>query len=169
MAQPAAVSCRAKIDRLTQNAARQQPDPTPTEFSQEEINAYFASGEVKLPQGVNNLQLELHPGRVVGAANIDFEKVRAGKGENNPLLGLFTGTHDVRVDSEGEGSDGEAHLRITSASLDGVNIPRFALEMFVRKYVQPKHPNLGLDNRFAMPARVDTATVGEGSVTLHQR
>lgn len=165
----AADSCRAKLERLSQNAARQQPDANPVEFTQPEINAYLASGAVKMPAGVSDLEVELHPGHIVGAANIDFEKVRAGKNENNPLLGLFSGTHQVRVDSEAEGSNGQAQIHIVSAALDGVNIPHFALEMFVRKYVEPKHPNVGLDTRFTMPARVERATIGEGAATLQQR
>lgn len=56
-----------------------------------------------------------------------------------------------------------------SVSLDGVEVPRFVLEMFVEKYLKPKYPNIGIDSRFALPARVDAATVGLHKVTVTQK
>ena len=51
-------------------------------------------------------------------------------------------------------------VHVDSVSLDGVEIPSFVLELFVQKYLKPKYPNIGMDSRFALPARVDAATVG---------
>ncbi|MBV9670395.1 MAG: hypothetical protein JOZ43_05510 [Acidobacteriales bacterium] len=164
-----AQSCQKKLDYLSQNASRQSPDPRPTAFTQDEINDYFSSGAVKLPAGVNQLHLELHTGRIVGTARIDFDQVRAGRSDNNPLLSIFTGIHDVAVDSQAEGADNKATIHILSASVDGINMPRFALELFVRKYIQPKHPDIGLDTTFRMPERVNSASVLEGGAQLEQR
>ncbi len=33
----------------------------------------------------------------------------------------------------------------------------FVLELFVEKYLKPKYPDIGIDSRFALPARVDSA------------
>ena len=41
-----------KIASLKSNAAREHPDPKPTEITQDEANAYFAEGGVKMPKGV---------------------------------------------------------------------------------------------------------------------
>jgi hypothetical protein len=41
--------------------------------------------------------------------------------------------------------------------------------MFVEKYLKPKYPNIGIDSRFALPARVDSATVGLHKVTIIQK
>ncbi len=159
----------AKLNYLRENAARKRPDSKPVEFSQNEINAYFAAGSVQLPPGVQNVTYELHPQQIIGAAQIDFDKFRAGRSDNNPLLAIFSGTHQVVVDSFAEGNDGQALIRVNSVAVDGVNLPRFAIEMFVKRYIQPKHPEIGMETRFVMPARVVTATVSEQKATLLQR
>lgn len=56
-----------------------------------------------------------------------------------------------------------------SVSLDNVEIPRFALKLFVEKYIEPKYPDIGLDSQFALPDRVDTATVGLHKLTVTQK
>jgi hypothetical protein len=43
------------------------------------------------------------------------------------------------------------------------------LQVFVQKYLQPKYPNIGLNSQFALPAKVDTATVGQSKVTITQK
>jgi hypothetical protein len=58
---------------------------------------------------------------------------------------------------------------VDSVSLDGVEVPEFVLQLFVEKYLKPKYPNIGLDSRFALPARVDAATVGLHRVTVTQK
>ena len=43
------------------------------------------------------------------------------------------------------------------------------LELFVEKYLKPKYPNFGIDSQFALPDRVDTASVGLHKVTVTQK
>ena len=59
-------------------------------------------------------------------------------------------------------------VHVDSVSLDGVEVPSFVLEMFVEKYLKPKYPDIGIDSRFALPARVDAATIGLHKVTVIQ-
>ena len=60
-------------------------------------------------------------------------------------------------------------VHVDSVSLDGVEIPRFVLQLFVEKYLQPKYPNVGLDSRFGLPDRIDTAIVGQHRLTVAQK
>jgi len=39
----------------------------------------------------------------------------------------------------------------------------------VNRYIKPKYPNLGLENRFALPDKIDTATVGNHELTVVQK
>jgi len=50
-----------------------------------------------------------------------------------------------------------------------VEVPQFVLELFVEKYLKPKYPDIGIDSRFALPARVDTATIGLRKVMVIQK
>ena len=44
-----------KLDHVQANAQLAHPDASPTEFSEEEVNAYVNSGQVRLPAGVKSV------------------------------------------------------------------------------------------------------------------
>ena len=166
---PASVaSFERKLQHVESNGAKPQPDPSPTEFSEQEINAYFASGNVNLPSGVQSVVFQEQPGMVIGTSRVDFDQLKAGKNSYNPLLSVFSGLHDVVVTTHSYGAKREGYVHVDSVSLDGVEVPRFVLELFVEKYLKPRYPAVGLDSRFALPARVDAATVGLHKVTVTQ-
>jgi hypothetical protein len=162
-------SFERKLQHVQSNGAQPHPDPSPTEFSEEEINAYFASGNVELPAGVKSVVFQGQPGIVIGTSQVDFDQLKAGKNSYNPLLSIFSGLHDVVVAAHAYGARGEGLVHVDSVSLDGVEVPEFVLQLFVEKYLKPKYPNIGLDSRFALPARVDAATVGLHRMTVTQK
>jgi hypothetical protein len=158
-----------KIDHLDANAKLARPSPTPTILTEQEINAYLASGEVSLPDGVKSVRLQNQSGTITGTAKVDFDRVRATSHSSNPLLSIFTGVHEVVVEAHGYGKNGRGFVHVDSASLDGIEVPQFVLELFVEKYITPSNPDIGIDSKFALPDRIDTATVGPHTVTLIQR
>ena len=160
---------QSKLQHIRTNSALPQPDQTPTEFSEAEINAYCASWQVKLPAGVQSVRFEGQPGTVTGTARVDFDTLKAGRSSYNPLLSVFSGVHDVVVMTHAHAAAGHGMVHVDSVSLDGVEIPRFVLQLFVDKYLHPKYPNVGLDSRFALPNRIDTATVGLHVLTVTQK
>jgi hypothetical protein len=166
---PAAASAERKLQYLRRNGAQAHPDPAPTEFTEEEINTYFASGNIALPAGVQSATFQEQPGVVVGTSRVDFDRIKAGTNSYNPLLSVFSGMHDVVVTAHVYGANGQGLVHVDSVSIDGVEVPRFVLELFVEKYLKPKYPTIGIDSRFALPPRVDTATVGLHKVTLTQK
>jgi hypothetical protein len=164
-----AASAERKLQRMQNNGEQAHPDPAPTEFTEQEINAYFASGNVELPAGVQSVILQEQPGVIVGTSRVDFDQIKTGKNSYNPLLSVFTGLHDVVVMAHARGEHGQGLVQVDSVSIDGVEVPRFVLELFVERYLQPKYPNIGIESRFALPARVDAATVGQHEVTVIQK
>jgi len=166
---PDLTSFDRKLEHLEANGERAHPEPRPTVFTEQEVNAYLASKEVTLPDGVQSVTLEGHPQTVTGKTRVDFDRLRAGIRSSNPLLAIFSGVHDVVVDTHAYGAGHEGHVHVDSVSLDGVEIPRFVLELFVEKYLQPNYPEIGLDSRFTLPNRIETAAVGEHTLTLVQK
>ena len=166
---PAVSSMERKLQHVQSNATLAHPDQTPIEFTEQEINAYFASGAIKLPAGVQSVNFQGQPEVVIATARVDFDQLKAGRRSSNPLLSMFSGIHDVVVSAHVHGGGGQGYVNVDSVSLDGVEIPRFALQMFVEKYLQPKYPGVGLDSEFALPARIDTATVGLDKLTITQK
>jgi hypothetical protein len=162
-------SAERKLQHLESNGEQAHPDPAPTEFTEQEINAYFASGNVILPDGVQSVVFQEQPGVVTGTSRVDFDKLKAGKSSYNPLLSVFSGLHDVIVTAHAYGAHGQGLVHVDAVSIDGVEVPGFVLELFVEKYLKPRYPNIGIDSRFAFPARVDAATVGLHKGTIIQR
>lgn len=162
-------STERKLQHLQNNAALPHPDPAPTEFTEHEINAYFASGNVELPAGVQSVVFQEQPGIVIGSARIDFDQLKAGKNSYNPVLSVFSGLHDVVVTAHAYGANGLGRVHADTVSIDGIEVPRFVLELFVEKYLKPKYPDIGIDSQFALPERVDGANVGLHKVTLTQK
>ena len=162
-------SMQTKIDHIEQNADRPRPDQTPTVMSEEEIIDYLASGHVKLPQGVKKVRMQGQSGKVDAFLTVDFDEIREGQRSANPLLGIFSGTHNVTVESDAAGAGGQGKVHVRTVSLDGVEVPRMALEYFVSKYITSKYPNLGMDSHFELPERIDTAAVGYHKLTVTQK
>ena len=165
----AADRMQRKLDRLERNSEAAHPDQSPTEFSEQEINAYIASGEVELPAGVQSVRCQLQPGTVTANTRVDFDQLKAGRSSMNPLLSIFSGVHDAVVAAHAHGSGGQGVVHIDSVQLDGVEIPQFVLQLFVEKFLKPKYPEIGLDSRFALPEKIDTATIGLHKVTVTQK
>ena len=138
-------------------------------MTEEEINDYIASGGIVLPQGVKKLRLEGRTGVVTAFLHVDFDEIRGGQKSSNPLLSLFNGQHDVRVEADAAGSGHEGRVHVREVTIDGYTVPRMALEYFVSKYITPKYPNIGLDSTFQLPDKIDTATVGYHKLTVTQK
>jgi hypothetical protein len=148
------------VDFIKANAARPQPAQTPALFSQEEINAYFSERRLKIPDGVQRVTFDLQPDQVTALTRVDFEKLRQSRPSMNPLLSIFDGVHDCQVVAHAESAGpGRVRVRVESVNIDGMNVPRMALQMFVNHYVKPKYPNVDLDAEYKLPTRIDTATI----------
>ena len=158
-----------KLHHLEVNASLQRPDQTPTVFTEKEVNAFIASDNVQLPVGVQSLKLAGTPSVITGTAEVDFDRVREGIHSSNPLLGIFSGVHEVVVVANAHGAGRTGYVHVDSVSLDGVRVPDFVLELFVDKFLSPKYSEIGIDSQFALPDRIDTATVGDHQLTVTQK
>jgi len=162
-------SLQVKLDHIQQNGEQDHPDQAPTVMTEEEVNDYIAAGRIVLPQGVKKLKLEGRSGVVTAFLNVDFDEIRAGQNSSNPMLSLFSGQHDVRVEADASGSGREGRVHVREVTIDGFSVPRMALEYFVSKYITPKYPNVGIDSQFQLPNKIDMATVGYHKVTVTQK
>lgn len=165
----AAASMQGKLQRIESNARQPHPNPATTDLTEQEVNAYLASRDVQLPAGVQSVLLQGQPGAVNGTSRVDFDQVKAGQRSYNPLLSVFSGIHDVEVMTHAHGAAGRGYVHVDSVAIDGIEVPNFALQLFVDKYIKPKYPNVGIDSEFVLPDRIDSAVVGLHKVTLTQK
>jgi hypothetical protein len=162
-------SAAAKIAFLRDNAKRERPQAQPTTLAENEINAYLSSARVTLPAGIRSVSFTLTPGVVSGDARVDFDALTAGRRSHNPLLILFTGVHELAATGHAVGETGQGQVHIDTVLLDGIVLPRMAMQLFLELYVRPRHPEVGLDSTFRLPARIGSAEVGEHMLTLTQK
>ncbi len=169
MYRSAADSAQRKFDHISTNGSKAKPDQTPTVFSEREINSYFQAGRVQFPTGVRSVQFVGQSGVLKTTAVIDFDQITAKQQSQNPLLQLFSGVHDVHVTSRAQASGGRATVHTDAVDIDGIPVPRMALQYFLDKYVRPKHPEVGLDSTFTLPYKIDIARVGDHQLTITQK
>ncbi len=166
---PPAERAARKFNWIAVNGERQRPNMTSTRLTEQELNAYMASGAVKLPKGVHQVTFAGDNGQITGTANVNFDEIKEGRSSANPFLMIFSGTHEVKAVANGQGAGGRGTVHIQSVEIDGMVVPRLALEFFVDKYLKPKYPNVGLDSTFTLPSRIDTAVVGRRILTIVQK
>ena len=165
----AAQRFQTKIEHLEHNAKSNPVERHSTQINADEVNAWFREGGYKLPQGVEKVVFHSQPDTIQADATVDFDLVKQGRRNLNPLLSMFSGVHEVEVSANALAQNGQGHVTIQTVSIDGVSVPHLALELFVNKYLKPKYPNVGLENEFRMPDRIDTATVGNDNALLTQK
>ncbi|ABF42858.1 hypothetical protein Acid345_3858 [Candidatus Koribacter versatilis Ellin345] len=163
------LSAEKKFAAVTAFEANPVKGGSVTSISDAELNAWLNEGGVKWSDGVSDVRMSTDPGVIHGSAQVDFDKVTAKARTNNPLMMMFTGLHIVRVTATAAGSKGRGRITVQSVSLDGLEIPKQALELFIQHYLQPKYPEVDLDTIIGLPYRIDTAVVGDGQITLTQR
>jgi hypothetical protein len=168
-ASKAAESMQKKLDFIEKNGAASHPNETPTVFTEDEVNGYLGSELVTLPAGVQSVHVSGEDGAVSGTAHIDFDQIKSGRHSSNPMLLIFSGTHDVQVNVHAHGQNHQGHVHVDSVLLDGVEIPEFILQLFIEKYLQPKYPDIGIDSQFALPDKIDSAKIGEHVLTVIQK
>jgi hypothetical protein len=168
---PAFLSMDQKIAVLENNAAEPSRGPRTMTITQDELNAYLTEGGVQLPKGLSNVKFELRPGVVHASSKVNFDQLAEARGGGaNPLLSaIFVGTHDVDAEGLASGSGGQGTVTIQSVKLDGVQVPKSALEYLIQHYVKPKYPRAGMTSNFALPAAIESAVVQQSQVKLTQK
>jgi hypothetical protein len=159
-----------KFAWIAENGKRAAPSTAPTVLTASEWNDYLNEGGVQLPPGLSDIRITSEPGTARAQLQVDFDRLTANRTRSNPLLFLFTGTHQVAAVARAEAADGVATIHIQSVVFDGLEIPRLALEYFASHFLRPKYGNaVSLDSSFRLPDRIDTAVVGANRVTITQR
>jgi len=163
-------SMEKKIAAVRENGARERPKGQTTVFAQDEINAYFAERRLPMPEGVRSVTFDLTPGKVFSRARIDFDEITRERRNRNPLMHLFTGTHNVEVAARATSAGpGRVRVNVESVAIGGVTVPRMALQFFIERFVNPKYPNVRLDGEYTLPSRMDSVTIETRKGTVLQK
>lgn len=149
-----------KIDQFRENGKLEPPVAGTVKVTSEEVNAYFAQRRLKMPDGVKTVVFKFDTETVTGITRVDFDEITRQRRTWNPLMAIFTGVHDVEVVATTM-PEGEYHarVRVESVVIDGVKVPRMAMQLFVDRFVKPKYPKVDLDAVYKLPVKLRSVEV----------
>ena len=168
-----ALSLKKKVDGINEFSARPTQQVRRTMVTENELNAYLAYdvGE-RLPSGVVEPGITIvGAGRVTARAVVDLDAVRKQKPRGlldpmNYVSGrvLMTATGVIRT------GNGVGYLDVETAAVGPLPIPKIVLQEIVSYYSRsPERPSgIGLDDPFALPARIREIQVEAGHAIVVQ-
>ena len=169
-----AVSLKRKVAGITQFSDRPARQPRRTIVTENEVNAYLTfDARDQLPSGVVDPAVTIvGPGRVSGRAVVDLDVVRKQKTRSllDPM-NFASGRLPLMATGVLKTSGGVGWFELESAALGPVPIPKIILQEIVSYYTRTaEHPaGIGLDDPFALPARIGEIQVDTGRAVVIQR
>jgi hypothetical protein len=145
-----------------------------TALSEDEVNSWFTyKSQPLLPSGVTQPKLTIiGGGRVSGQATVDLDAVakKRGSGGTFDPWSLVGGRVPLNVIGILHTRDGIGRFEMQSADVAGVPVPKTLLQELVSYYSRtPTNPDgVGLDDTFALPAKIRQIEVGPGQAVVIQ-
>ena len=162
-ADPLAASAQKKLDSISDRKLK--PGAVVT-LSAREVNAWIHEKAVKaFPQGIRNERIDLGPGTADGNALVDLLKI--SKGNVNALIGrLIEGEKPLRVAIRVESSNGRATVFLTRVELSGVAIDGSILDFLIKHFVQPRYPDMKINEPFDLDFNIDRIEIQATAVRI---
>ena len=149
---PLANSAQKKLDSISDRKLK--PGAVVT-LSAKEVNAWIHDKAGKaFPEGIRNEHIDLAPGTADGTALVDLTKL--SKAKSNPLIArLIEGERPLRVAIRVESAKGRATVFLTHVELSGVAIDGSILDFLIKHFVQPRYPDIKINEPFDLDFNID--------------
>jgi hypothetical protein len=168
-----AENLRQKVSVITAHAERGVGQRRTT-ITENEVNSYlvYSAGD-QLPAGVVEPSVTiLGPGRLSGRAVVDLDAVRKARATTSLFdpTNYLTGRLPVTATGTLKTTNGMGQFQLESATVGGVPVPKLLLQEIVSYYSRtPDKPSgIGLDDPFALPARIREIQVDRGQAIIVQ-
>jgi hypothetical protein len=164
-ADPLADSAQKKLDSISDQKLK--PGAVVT-LSPREINAWIHEKAVKaFPEGIRNERIDLGPGTADGNALVDLTKIGKSKNSVNPLIArLIEGERPLRVAIRVESANGRATVFLTHVELSGVAIDGSILDFLIKHFVQPRYPDIKINEPFDLDFNIDHIEIQPSGVRV---
>ena len=165
---------KQKVATISAHGERPTKQGRRTTVTESEVNSYLAyDAKPQLPAGVVEPAVSiLGTGRLSGRAVVDLDAVRHARASQSWFdpTNYLTGRLPVSATGRLKTSNGVGHFELESASVGGVPIPKVLLQEIVSYYTRtPEKPSgIGLDDPFALPARIREIQVERGQAIIVQ-
>jgi hypothetical protein len=169
-----AETLRQKVATINSFGERKVAQTLRTTITENEVNSYLVfDAREQLPAGVVEPSVTiLGTGRVSGRAVVDLDAVRKAKATASLLdpTNYLTGRLPVTATGVLSTSKGVGRFQLESATVGGVPVPKLLLQEIVSYYSRtPDKPGgIGIDDPFALPARIREIQVERGQAIIVQ-
>jgi len=165
---------RQKLAAITEQGEHPVPRGRRTTVTQSDLDAYLqydAPGQ--LPAGVVEPSVTIvGDGRVSGRAVVDLDGVRRARKATGLLdpISYLTGRVPVTAAGVLKTGNGSGQFVLESTTIGGVPVPKLLLQEIVSYYSKTadKPSGIGLDDPFALPARIREIQVQRGQAIIVQ-
>jgi hypothetical protein len=165
---------KAKVAAITAFGERPSRQSRRTTVTETEVNAYLTyDARNELPVGVVEPTVTiLGTGRVSGRAVVDLDAVRKERKPTSLLdpMAYLGGRLPITATGVLTTANGVGRFALESASVSGIPVPKIVLQEIVSYYSRtPQNPaGIGLDDPFALPARIREIHVERGQAIVVQ-
>jgi hypothetical protein len=165
---------RQKVATITSFSERKVKQTLSTNITENQVNSYHVfDGRLQLPARVVEPSVTiLGTGRVSGRAVVDLDAVRKAKATASLLdpTNYLTGRLPVTATGVLSTTKGVGRFQLESATVGGVPVPKLLLQEIVSYYSRtPDKPaGIGIDDPFALPARIREIQVERGQAIIVQ-
>jgi hypothetical protein len=165
---------KQKVATISAHAERPAKQALRTTVTENEVNAYLTyDAHEQLPAGVVEPAITIMgTGRLAGRAVVDLDAVRRQKNPTSLLdpMNYLSGRLPVAATGVLTAKDGVGRFQLESANVSGVPIPKMLLQEIVSYYSRtPDKPSgIGIDDPFALPARIREIQVERGQAIIVQ-
>jgi hypothetical protein len=165
---------RQKVSSIVEVSTRPGRTARRTTVTENEVNSYLAfDARDTLPTGVVDPTITiLGGGQVSGRAVVDLDAVRKHAKPTSWFdpTSYLTGRLPVTAIGTLRTNNGIGRFELASATVGGVPVPKILLQQIVSYYSRtPANPaGIGLDDHFALPARIREIQVERGQAIVVQ-
>ena len=169
-----AEALKVKVAAITAFAERPRRQLQQTTVTETELNAYLMYDALtELPVGVVDPALTiLGTGRVSGRAVVDLDAVRKERKPASILdpMNYLSGRLPITATGLLTTSNGMGRFALESAAIASIPVPKVVLQEIVSFYSRtPEKPSgIGLDDPFALPAKIREIHVERGQAVVVQ-
>ena len=160
-----AASLQQKIDAI-QAAEKNGNDRAPATVvvSEVELESYVLyEMRDEIPARIDSLDVQLSDGAVAADTKLTFASDATG----NPLMDvLIAGTHNLFVKGKLAAKAERGRFELQEVKVDGIPVPLILIEALISRYVNPKYPDVDLNEDFPMPWGIDALTITPGKATI---
>ena len=168
------VAWRQKLAAITEQGERPTKPARRTTVTQNDLDAYLkVDAPAQLPAGVVEPSVTIvGGGRISGRAVVDLDAVRRAKSSTSLLdpVSYLTGRVPVTATGILKSTNGTGQFTLESTTIGGVPVPKLLLQEIVSHYSKTadKPSGIGLDDPFALPARIREIQVERGQAIIVQ-